>query len=141
MTLKSIIQIHLGPCLPSSIFLPFYFVKLIEYSAPTWPFTQAAVHWVDAGLCLQSAGRRLGEVATEAGVTGLAGQPLQGGVGEGRHVLPAPVRHVDLPQPHPGRHCGFVLQTHNSTPKSKQGLYTSCSLNIHHPSKLDCDKV
>lgn len=85
----------------------------------TWPLTQAAVHGVDAGLSLQAAGRRLGQVAAEAGVAGLPGQPLQGGVGEGRHVLPAPVRHVDLPEPHPGSHHGLVLKTHTHTHRSQ----------------------
>lgn len=79
-------------------------LSFTECCEPTWPLTQAAVHRVDAGLCFQSAGRRLGQVAAEAGVARLAGEPLQGGVGEGRHVLPAPVRHVDLPEPHPRRH-------------------------------------
>lgn len=46
---------------------------------------------------------RLLQVGAEAGVTGLAGQPAQAAVGEGGRVLPAPVRHVDLPQAHPGR--------------------------------------
>lgn len=89
----------------------------VQYLAEqlTWPFTQAAVHRVDAGLSLQAAGRRLSQVAAEAGVAGLPGQPLQGGVGEGRHVLPAPVRHVDLPEPHPGSHHGLVLKTHTHT--------------------------
>lgn len=82
---------------------------------PTWSFAQTPVDRVDAGLGLQAAGRRLGQVAAEAGVAGLAGQPLQTGVGEGRHVLPAPVGHVDLPEPDPGRHCGLVLQTHHSS--------------------------
>lgn len=82
---------------------------------PTWPLAQAAVHRVDAGLRLQAAGRRLGQVAAEACVTGLAGQPLQAGVGEGRHVLPAPVGHVDLPEPHPGRDGALVLQTHHGS--------------------------
>lgn len=91
---------------------------------PTWSFTQAAVHRVDAGLCFQSAGRRLGQVAAEPGVARLAGQPLQSGVGEGRHVLPAPVRHVDLPEPHPGRHCGLVLR---ETQRKKQKMYISFS--------------
>lgn len=49
--------------------------------------------------------RHLGllQVGAEAGVAGLAGQPAQAAVGEGTHVLPAPVRHVDLPQAHPWR--------------------------------------
>lgn len=50
---------------------------------PTWSLTQAAVHWVDAALGLQAAGRHLGQVAAEAGVAWLAGQPLQAAVGEG----------------------------------------------------------
>lgn len=89
-------------------------VPLIGFGrrAPTWPLAQAAVHRVDAGLRLQPAGGRLGQVAAEAGVAGLPGEPLQGGVGEGRHVLPAPVRHVDFPEPHPRRHRGLVLRTH-----------------------------
>lgn len=83
-----------------------------EHRDPTWPLAQAPVHRVDAGLRLQAAGRRLGQVAAEARVAGLARQPLQAGVGEGRHVLPAPVGHIDFPEPHPGRHGGLVLQTH-----------------------------
>lgn len=43
------------------------------------------------------------QVGAEAGVAGFAGQPAQAAVGEGTHVLPAPVRHVDLPQAHPRR--------------------------------------
>lgn len=77
---------------------------------PTWSLAQAAVDRVDAALRLQAAGRRLGQVAAEAGVAGLAGEPLQAGVGERRHVLPAPVGHIDLPQPHPRRHRGLVLR-------------------------------
>lgn len=75
----------------------------------TWPFTQAAIHRVDAGLSFQPAGCRLSQVATEPGVTRLSGEPLQGGVGERRHILPAPVRHIDFPEAHPRRHCGLVL--------------------------------
>lgn len=82
---------------------------------PTWPLAQAPVDGVDAGLRLQAAGGGLGQVAAEARVAGLAGQPLQAGVGEGGHVLPAPVGHVDLAQPHPGRDGGLVLQTHHSS--------------------------
>lgn len=44
---------------------------------------------------------RLLQVGTEARVTGLTGQPAQAAVGEGRHVLPTPVGHVDFPQSHP----------------------------------------
>lgn len=88
--------------------------KTHGHTRATWSLAQAAVHRVDAGLRLQAAGRRLGQVSAEARVAGLAGQPLQAGVGEGRHVLPAPVGHVDLPQPHPGRHRRLVLQTHST---------------------------
>lgn len=43
----------------------------------------------------------------EARVAGFPGEPAQAAVGEGGHVLPAPVGHVDLPQAHPG---GQTLQ-------------------------------
>ena len=105
----------------------------------TWAFTQAAVHRVDAGLSLQPGGRRLGQVATEPGVAGLPGQPLQGGVGEGGHVLPAPVGHVDFPQPHPGRHRGLVLGRSRGE-ESRRGwdwiceVTTTLTFDHHNPS-------
>ena len=55
-----------------------------------------------AGVGPEAPQQRLLQVGTEARVVGLPGQPAQAAVGEGRHVLPAPVRHVDLPQAHPG---------------------------------------
>lgn len=48
------------------------------------------------------------EVRTEARVVGLPGKPLQRGVREGRHVLPAPVGYVDLAQANP--RCHFLLR-------------------------------
>lgn len=96
--------------------------KTAAHRHATWSLAQAPVHRVDAGLRLQAAGRRLGQVAAEASVAGLAGQPLQAGVGEGRHVLPAPVGHVDLPKAHPGRDGGLVLQTHHSSSHKTPGI-------------------
>lgn len=87
---------------------------------PTWSLAQAPVDGVDAGLRLQTAGGGLSQVAAEARVAGLAGQPLQAGVGEGGHVLPAPVGHVDLAQPHPGSDGGLVLQTHQEVSAKSQ---------------------
>lgn len=103
---------------------------------PTRPFTQAAIHWVDAGLCFQSTGCWLCQVATEPSVTWLARQPLQTGVGEGWHVLPAPVWHVNFPEPHPGCHRGLVLQKHSGVTKSKQTV-----VFIHHHLDLNCEQV
>jgi len=55
-----------------------------------------------AGVGLEACGVRLLQGSAEARVAGLPGEPAQAGVGEGRGILPAPVRHVDLPQTHPG---------------------------------------
>lgn len=86
-------------------------IKTLKYkhSELTWSFAQAAIHRAYAGLSFQSGGCRLGQVAAKPGVAWLTRQPLQGGVGERRHVLPAPVGHVDFPEPYPRRHSGLVL--------------------------------
>lgn len=75
----------------------------------TWSFTEAAVHRVDAGLSLQPTGRCFSQVTTEASIAGFPRQPLERGVGEWGHVLPAPVRHVYLTKTNPGSHTGLVL--------------------------------
>lgn len=67
----------------------------------TWTFTKTPIHRVDTGRRLQSVESGLSQVPTKTSVTGLARQPLQRGVGEGGHILPAPVGHIDLPQTHP----------------------------------------
>lgn len=66
-------------------------------------FTDEAVAGGRAGVGFETGHVGSLQVGAEARVAGLSGQPSQAGVGEGWHVLPAPVRHVDLPQAHPGR--------------------------------------
>ena len=65
-------------------------------------FTDQAVGGGGAGVGFEPGGLRPLQVGAEARVAGLARRPPQAGVGEGRRVLPAPVRHVDLPQADPG---------------------------------------
>lgn len=67
----------------------------------TWPLADAAVDFVDARRCLQSLLKRLGQITAKSSVTRFVGEPLEEGVGEGRHVFPAPIRHVDFPQSNP----------------------------------------
>lgn len=66
-------------------------------------FTDEAVAGGRAGVGFETGHVGSLQVGAEARVAGLSGQPSQAGVGEGWHVLPAPVRHVDLPQADPGR--------------------------------------
>lgn len=54
-------------------------------------FTDEAVGSGSAWICPKARHLRLLQVGTEARVTGLTGQPAQAAVGEGGHVLPAPV--------------------------------------------------
>lgn len=46
---------------------------------------------------------RFFQVGTETRVTGFTRQPTQATVGEGRHVFPTPIWHIDFPEAHPGR--------------------------------------
>lgn len=66
-------------------------------------FTNEAVRGGSARIGPKPRHLRFLQVGAETGVAGLTGQPAQAAVGEGAHVLPAPVRHVDLPQTHPRR--------------------------------------
>lgn len=75
-----------------------------------WSFTDAAIYLVDAGSRFQAHVGRFSQVHTEAGIAGLPRLPLQRGVGERRHVFPAPVRNIDLPEANPRRELSLCLQ-------------------------------
>ncbi len=66
-----------------------------------WFLTDESVCVGSAGICPEARDLSSLQVSTEAWVIGLTWQPLQRGVSERRHVLPAPVWHVDLPQANP----------------------------------------
>lgn len=65
--------------------------------------TDEAVGGGSAGIRSQARHQGFLQVSTEPRVTRLTRKPAQAAVGEGRHVLPAPVGHVDFPQTHPRR--------------------------------------
>lgn len=67
----------------------------------TWPLADTAVDFVDARRCLQSLLKRLGQITAKPSVARFIREPLEERVGEGRHVFPAPIRHVDFPQSDP----------------------------------------
>lgn len=69
--------------------------------------TYEAVGGGRAWVGFESSHLRPLQVGAEARVAGLPGEPAQAAVGEGGHVLPAPVGHIDFPQTHPG---GQTLQ-------------------------------
>lgn len=91
---------------------PVITAHLLDPLRDTWSFTQAAVERVYACCCLQTTGTGLSQVSTKSSITGFTRQPLQCGVSERGHVLPAPVWYIHLPQTHPGCHHQFGLCTH-----------------------------
>lgn len=80
--------------------LPFH---LSSFPLTSRFFTDEAVGGGRAGVGLETGHLRLLHVGTKSRIAGLSRQPSQAGVGEGWQVFPAPVWHVDLPQPNPGR--------------------------------------
>lgn len=65
------------------------------------PFTDTAVEWVDAGGSLQAPSARFRQDSTESSVTGLRRHPLKQTICKRRHILPAPVGHIDLSKANP----------------------------------------
>lgn len=80
---------------------------------------------------------RLLQVGTETRVTGLARQPAQAAVGEGGHVLPTPVWHVDFPQAHPGRQPLWRYSKRLNKGLKSHSVF-KCKIKFHNRSAPSC---
>ncbi len=95
-----------------------------------WFLTDESICVGSAGICPEARDLSSLQVSTEAWVIGLTWQPLQRGVSERRHVLPAPVWHVDLPQANPWGQ--FLHDKRNeSHQQNQERLYKKYIIHIY----------